>query len=168
MEHDPIIQAAKRDLEALDAQRQDIIDFLERYRLYKGAALRLSVEPTESMALNAQTRGARADEVLSAVADILIGHNDAMSLSDIFDKLRERGIVVGGKNPKQNLSQKLSADEQLKSYGKHGWYFADKLPPCMGGKSCLAENRSDQYEEDLALGMARPLQSNGAAGSYPA
>jgi hypothetical protein len=165
MEHDPIIAAAERDLAAIEMRRSEIISFLEQYRCYSQAGA-TSDEAANVPAAKLAPRSAPVDIVMSAVCDILIARDDAMPLSDVFDALTKRGIIIGGTNPKQNLSQKLHADNRLKSYGSRiGWYFADVVPPCLGGPSRRTTSSAQihECEEGLATEIARPLQANGAA-----
>lgn len=101
---------------------------------------------------------------MSAIHDIIGERRDALTLTAIFDALVRRGVAIGGKNPKQNLSQKLSAHPQIKSYGKRGWYFADVIPPCLQPNVRLSDEEPD-YEEGPDTEVTRPLYSNGAASS---
>lgn len=158
MESDPIIEEAKRDLANLEAQCRELETFIHRYERYKAAVVGPQLKPRELES----HRSPSVDTVMSAVHDILTKQKDALTLTAIFDLLVERGVVVGGNNPKQNLSQKLSASPKLKSYGKRGWYFADTIPPCLKQDTRLSEHEWDN-EEDLGTEVTRPLQSNGAA-----
>ena len=166
METDPIIEAAKQDLADIEAQRHEIEDFLARYERYKGMAAGVPATPSKGdappVSLVTTRRSAPADKVMSAVHDILTGRGDALTLTAIFDGLVDRGVTIGGKNPKQNLSQKLSAYPAIKSYGKRGWYFADAIPPCMRTNSRLSDDEWT-HEEGLVSELTRPIQSNGAA-----
>jgi hypothetical protein len=126
-----ILAAAIRELAELDAKRAEVQAFVARYRHYQlgGPASGSETAIEQSLAVSAPRKGARVDVVMSAVHDILTKRKDAMSVGDILDALIQRSVIVGGKNPKANLSQKLSASRDLKSYGKRGWYFADIEPP---------------------------------------
>lgn len=166
MESDEIIEAAEQELAALDAERREIADFIARYKRYKGMAVGIQKSPSAPIFSPAR-RSAPADKVMSAVHDILTERKDALTLTAIFDALVSRGVVIGGKHPKQNLSQKLSAHSQIKSYGKRGWYFADALPPSLKPIRQLCEDDVD-YEEGPDADAARPLQANGAADWYSA
>jgi hypothetical protein len=162
MQNDPIIEAAKKDLAKLDAQRAELRSFIARYEEYRHALAgpdTLPPYPVHAVLVEKPARGTRSDQVMSAVHDILMERGDALTLSAIFNALVERGIVIGGVNPKQNLCQKLSAHPKLKSYGKRGWYFADTIPPCLQPKARLPEPW--EYEEGLDTEVTRPLQPNG-------
>jgi hypothetical protein len=165
MRNDPIIEAAKRDLAQLDAKRAELRAFIARYEEYRSALSEIgpssSCSTTEALVERALRRSAPADQVMSAVHDILACRGDALTLTAIFNALVERGVTIGGSNPKQNLSQKLSAHPKLKSYGKRGWYFADSLPPCLRPNTRLWEP-AREYEEGPDTEMTEPLQSNGA------
>lgn len=161
MKSDPIIEAAERDLARLDAERQEIAEFIARYRKYK-AAVTIGDAASFVGIPSIPPRSSRVDEVMSVVCDVLLERKDAMPLSELLDALIKRQVVIGGRNPKQNLSQKLSHDKSLKSYGKHGWYFADATPPCVGGAGQLDDSFRGNHEGGPAKRLARPLQSNGA------
>lgn len=166
MEHDPIIAAARQELAGLDSKRREIEDFISRYERYKAHATTApsdGIIPPIDVPLN--LRGAPADKVMSAVHDILFQRGDALTLSAIFDELTRRGVIVGGKHPKQNLSQKLSAHQDLRSYGKRGWYFADRVPPCLQPRR-LSDCEEAEYEEGPDTEVTRPLHSNGATDPY--
>jgi hypothetical protein len=159
---DPIIEAAKRELAELDAKRQEIETFLAGYERYR--AMIVGLTPSSLTAtVPPDAKPAKGDAVMSAVCQLLIERGDALTLAAIFDGLVERGVFIGGKHPKQNLSQKLSAHPELKSYGKRGWYFADTLPPCMQPVRSLSSDDGPEYEEDPIAVATRSLQWNGAA-----
>ena len=138
------------------ATERKIASFIERYERYK------AVGRTAPLPTSLPLRSAPADKVMSAVHDILMSRGDALTLAAIFDELTQRGVVIGGKHPKQNLSQKFSAHPALKSYGKRGWYFADTLPPCIQPSRQLSDEDTE-YEEGPDTEVSRPLHSNGAA-----
>ena len=161
MEHDPIIEAAENDLADVEARRHEIMAFLARYRRYREPTSSALVPTHPDTPVDLIRRSAPADKVMSAVHDILGERGDALTLSALFDALLDRGVMIGGRNPKQNLSQKLSAHEGLKSYGKRGWYFADTIPPCLLPSARLSAN-DHSHEEGPATEMTGPLQSNGA------
>ena len=162
MENDPIIEQALRDLEQHRCECRRLEEFLSRYGDYKqrlsGSLLTKILEPRCEPR---RQRSTPADKVISVVHDILEDRGDALTLSAIFNALCSKGIVIGGGNPKQNLSQKLSASPDVKSYGKRGWYFADTIPPCLQVKQL--DDESLEYEEGPTTEMTRPSQSNGAA-----
>jgi hypothetical protein len=161
---DPIYEAAKRDLEQHKAECRRLEEWLARYEDYRlrlvPAALLESDQPEPR-------KSAAAGTVISAVHDILEKRKDALTLSAIFTALCARGVVIGGKHPKQNLSQKLHACPDLKSYGKRGWYFADTVPPCLRANVRLDDDELE-YEEGPDTEVSRPLQSNGAADLHSA
>lgn len=161
MENDPIYEAAKRDLEQHKAECQRLEEWLARYEEYK---LRLvPPPPLLSSGPSDARKSAAAETVISAVHDILEQRKDALTLSALFTALCERGVHIGGKNPKQNLSQKLHACPDLKSYGKRGWYFADTIPPCLQPQRVRLDDEDYEYEEGPDTEVSRPLQTNGAA-----
>lgn len=165
MDSDPIIRLAEQELANLDVKRRETAAFIAWYKRLKAIASgEPEPEPDEAMVAMIR-RSPPADAVLSAVHDILQERGDALTLAAIFDGLLKRGVIVGGKNPKQNLSQKLSAHPLLKSYGKRGWYFADKLPPCLLPNVRLPADEMF-HEEGPAMDVAGPLQTNGATDWY--
>ena len=165
MENDPIYDEALRDLERHQAECRRLEDFLDRYKGYRRRATAAQQpEITDAPKSEAPRKGAPANNVISVVHDILAKRQDALTLSAIFTALCDRGVVIGGNNPKQNLSQKLSTCPDLKSYGKRGWYFADEIPPCMHPVQRLSDD-DPEYDEDPVTEVTRPSQSNGAASS---
>lgn len=161
MERDHILEAAERDLARLDAQRQSIADFIERYKRYKGVANSAPAPLAKADSVSSGRKSVPLDTLMSAVHDILEKRQDALTLGALYDALLERGVEVGGQHPKQNLSQKLSAHPDLKSYGKRGWYFADQVPRC--AQSTRLSDEPDYDEESPVTEMTGPLQTNGAA-----
>ena len=162
MENDPIYDEALRDLERHQAECRRLEDFLDRYKGYRQRASAAYPEMADAPKSEAPRKGAPANNVISAVHDILAKRQDALTLSAIFMALCDRGVVIGGNNPKQNLSQKLSSCPDLKSYGKRGWYFADEIPPCMLPVQRLSDD-DREYEEGPDTEVTRPLRLNGAA-----
>lgn len=165
MENDPIIEAAMQDLANLEAQHQKVEEWLAQYKRYKEIASGSAETPPRTTAGMTTRKSASCDKVMSAVHDILTDRGDALTLTALFDALIARSVVIGGKNPKQNLSQKLSANPQLKSYGKRGWYFSDTIPPCLQPNVRLSDWEN---EEGLNTEVLRPLLTNGETGLHPA
>lgn len=161
MTRDHIYAAAKAELEELEARCREIEAFLVLYERYERSTSRdvpdAVVSPTP---ITPETKIATTAEIMSAVHDILMTRGDALTLSALFDGLCRRGIRVGGNNPKQNLSQKLSADDRLMSYGKRGWFFADQTPP--SARPYARPQERVQNEKDPDDEVAGPTQIDGS------
>ena len=81
-------------------------------------------------------------EIIDAAVSILIARkNEAMSVSDFVGPLAERGIVIAGQDPMNNLSAKLSREAakptgaRLKSNGPRNGY---QLSDIECGRACDA------------------------------
>lgn len=107
-------------------ERDEIEKFLEMHKrlskklLESAAQFSSSPPPTnQSSKLPNST-----SEILNAVGDVLNRHGRAMQLADLHDALTERGIVVPGKDPRNNLSAKLYASDRFATTRGVGWWFA--------------------------------------------
>lgn len=169
MSDEAVFDAALRDLATQKAKCREIEAFIDRYKKYKHAAVQgprqQDVVParTPNPSPAASKTPVTTNQLLSIVHDILEARGDAMPLGEIFTALLERGIIIGGRHPKHNLGQKLSADPAYKSYGKRGWYFADTPP---GQKTYSHSHDWDENEEDPNDKVAGPSQSNGSEAEF--
>lgn len=164
---DAIYDAALKDLANLKARCREIEAFLDLYERYKDAAP-VPVERAVPAVAVVGSIGSPTPErkpvttraLLSAVHDILEARGAPMPLDEIFNALVARGIVIGGKRPKHNLGQKLSADDGYQSYGKRGWYFANE--PLPERKTYSHQHEWDENEKDPDDEVAGPSLSNGS------
>ena len=85
--------------------------------------------------------------VIVGVSCRIIGqYGKPMQLAQLYDELQKSGIVIGGLDPKANLSTKLSSAKDQVYNEKHlGWWLTAR-------KSELLTK-----QESLANGVARPL-----------
>ncbi len=65
---------------------------------------------------------------MAAVRDILNDNRKPTPFSELYDALIRRGIVISGKDPRANLSQKLSSSDEFMGRRGVGWWFTGPLP----------------------------------------
>ena len=110
------------------------------------------------------------DHLVTTAMEILSERNRPLKLGDLYLAIVAKGIVVSGKNPRNNLGAKLSADPRLETLPGLGWWF--KGEPVPGHPETRPQQQEvledDRYEEGPDAYAAEPLQLNGEAGSYPA
>lgn len=158
---DPILQVALDRIQELVDERRKLEQFVELYRSLKSAAVpAVSIaEPVkvEPLPASPQPLVASTQVVVDSVMAILSANGAPMKLAQLFEELTARGVVVGGKIPRNNLGAKLSADPRLKTHKEFGWWFASDAYP---------DRRLEdgEYEEGLEPDeVSRPSRSNGAA-----
>jgi hypothetical protein len=135
MTNDPTLQAALDRLEALNAERQELELFIRVHRRLSGEPAYRPAAPEEmtgaemAAAVKATARRSIAGvstpiaEVLDAARDIIREGGRPVQLHDLYRALLARGVVIGGKNPRNNLCAKLASAPDLKTRAGVGWHF---------------------------------------------
>lgn len=157
MESDPIIQRAFDRLREIAAERRKLEDFIATYRDLAG--VQPQAQETLPSSLGTARKPATAEELVSASLALISERDSPIRLGDIYAALTAKGYVIGGKEPRNNLGAKLSADHRLRSVQGHGWWFRNEPLPWERTVSRLQE--FDEYEEGLDTEVTRPLQPNG-------
>lgn len=107
-----------------------------------------------------QREAASTLAIFSAVHDIIEEAGEPVLLRTLYEKLVQRGVAIGGRDPRHNLAQKLYAEKQFKAYGRRGWYFSDRAPK--RGNSNPRHEVSGQNEkdpDDIVAGSSQPVGS---------
>jgi hypothetical protein len=113
------LERAKRDLaqkeetiQALKAEADRIRGFIEMYPHYaEGGAV---------TGLNGGGPRSKKEIVTATAEKIIRERHSPVSLGDLHDTIRARGVMIGTQNPRQALSQILNRDPRFKSTDK-GW-----------------------------------------------
>lgn len=150
---DSVLQAALDRIQELVAERNELEAFIATYRKLKERAHRGRESAAEPAQATTATASSTAVIIDTAMA-VLAARGGPMKLADLHDAIVAKGINIGGKNAKNNLGAKLSADPRLVTHKDLGWWFAADLVPI---KYRLEDERGS------AISVAEPLQSNGAA-----
>ncbi len=65
-------------------------------------------------------------DVERVVLEVLEKQNQPTSSAVMLKLVTERGITIGGREPRWNLSAKMSRMEEVQSYEGFGWWFKDR------------------------------------------
>ena len=179
MENDAIYQAAIERLEALSQEKAELEQFLATYRRLSGEVDDVEAIPQEVSHGPASHENRWTTERIVDAVMTLLEEQGPLPLSTIYNGLLDRGVIIGGKKPRQNLGAKLSADFRLKSVKGRGWWFSDERPPPVSGLPApIRDEEADEIysrflddphnAEGPAAYAEGPSQLNGVAGSYPA
>jgi hypothetical protein len=146
----------------LEARLQELRDFRTRYvqtlEMKRLIGSETQSDPTREASIKTpsvqsrklhrrrkmKSRACPTELIITASCIVLEQHGKPMPLAPLHEALEKRGIVVGGSDPKANLSTKLSsAKDRLYNEKNHGWW--------------LIARRSEYSEkqESLTNGMAR-------------
>ena len=129
---DPIIQAARDRLAEINLERRELESFIETYRKLSARVVVLeprSIETHSPVASQPTLHEASTTaEILSATREILLENGKPTAFADLYDALMKRGIVIPGREPRANLSQKLSSSDQFTGRRGIGWWFAGQWP----------------------------------------
>lgn len=129
--------------EAQDAERSKLREFLTMADQLQGAHHEMSVAVEQLARAEARSKPTPVSEIRKRAAAILEAVDRPMPLAELHNRLTRTGVVVGGKNPRSNLSAKLSGAEELQTIPGQGWVA--------------------RKDKDPAAETARPYQ-NGTAG----
>lgn len=172
MKDDPVLETAMEKLKVATEQVRELEQFIAMYRSLKSGE-RAQASDQAEQAPSKMVSGAvghgkpwPTEQILRAAGELL-AQRGPMLLGPLHEALVARGVVIGGKRPRNNLCAKMSAEPRFVSDKARGWWFADEPLP---GETRLARDRLpvDQNEEGPEPFGAEPLHMNGAAGSYPA
>lgn len=180
---DDIYQIALRRLAALQDEKRELEAFIATYQKLATAspqAPEYTIVSKVTLVTGAPPRGSVTNTLVSAAMEIIADAKRAMKLGDIYTAILARGIIVGGKNPRNNLGAKLSADPRLKTIPGMGWWFASDPPPS-GSSNGTTETRlgteatypragvvTYSENEEGPEGMpSEPSYQNGTTGVYP-
>jgi hypothetical protein len=169
MKHDHIYTSAVERLAQLDEQRHELVAFIATYRKLAGLVEPVSGDPAVKLVAPTQPaqpkpqRGSVTEYLVATAMEILKAHGRPMKLGAIYNQMLDRGVVVSGDKPANNLGAKLSADKRLVTHKGYGWWFADE--PIPG-----AQHPFDQFtnSDDPDTFVSEPSCRNGEAGLYPA
>lgn len=129
MSNDPLIQAAQDRIREIIAEREELESFIRAHRNLSAKLLKpKSPQPEPPTPVAPQNhRPSTTTEILEAVGKVLNEHGRPMSLADLHLKLSEVGVVIPGKDPRNNLSAKLYASDRFVTQRGVGWWFASQL-----------------------------------------
>jgi hypothetical protein len=145
-----VVQAAVKELADLDAKQAQIDARRAKLHEFLAMAEQLGAPApsTEVGSAVAQLAAAQSPtpvaEIRKRAAAILASVGRPMPLSELHNALLRAGVVIGGKDPRSNLSAKLNGAKEIK---------------CIRGKGWVAQN-----DQGPAGGTARPYR-NGAEAS---
>lgn len=168
MSTDPIYLRALERLQEISKERRELEDFIATYR--KLAGVQIKPQEPVSATLGSPRKPASSASIVEAAMEVLATKREPMKLGALYEALCANGFVIGGKEPRNNLGAKLSADRRLQTYPGIGWWFADECIPGIDAASSFDECKYKplrqslgSYEEGPDADATRPLQSNGAA-----
>lgn len=131
MNNDPTFQAALDLAAKLRADLQEIESFIKVHQRLSAAATKPTPQPpviqspvVAKQAESAQqTKPTPVADILQAAREILRAKGKPMLVGDLYDALAAKGVVIGGKNPRNNLGAKLAGAADLKTRRGVGWFF---------------------------------------------
>ena len=146
--HD-IVEAARIQLDGLESKRKKLLKIIE---LAESMMEEVTPDQVRAALFAPQTRAPSTtmQKTVDAVRATLEERGEPLTIGDLLDAVRARGVEIGGKTPTSTLSARLSPSHEFRSYRGIGWWFADKPLPSKG-------------DEDEAAGTAHqhtPAASN--------
>jgi hypothetical protein len=170
MSNDPILLKALEKIEAATAEVRSLENFIAKYRELQSGVSAPPACDEGPVAKPATVAAANCkpwptDKILLEVGAVLKAQGP-MQLKSLHQALTARGVIIGGKEPRNNLCAKLSANGSgFESSKSHGWWFEGLPLP-----SEVARYQLPPYSENEkgpeALGL-EPSHMNGVNGSYP-
>lgn len=158
-ENDSVLQAALDRIQELVAERNELEAFVATYRKLKARPSSSQLgEPLSTPVAPAAPQASSTVAIIDAAMNALAKRGGPMKLAELHDAIVVQGVQIGGKNPKNNLGAKLSAEPRLVTHKELGWWFASDPVPEKFRLDDDSEN-----ERGSATEIAEPLQSNGAA-----
>ncbi len=128
-ETDSVLQAALDRIQELVSERNELEAFVATYRKLKA---RSTPQREKSSSMPATPTAAQASStaaIIDAAMNVLAKHGGPMKLAELHDAIVAQGMQIGGKNPKNNLGAKLSAEPRLVTHKEMGWWFASDPVP---------------------------------------
>ena len=118
-----------------------------------------NAEPTQGCCDDAKPWS--TERILLAAGVALEDNKGPIKLGALYTELVERGVVIGGKIPVNNLGAKLSADGRFETIPHHGWWFRGE--PIPKEKTPENEKVHEAYEEEPphVNGFAQDCQNAG-------
>lgn len=91
-------------------------------------------------------------EIVKAAVGVVREHQKPVPLGDLCDALTAAGVVIGGNDPKANLSAKLGQSSELISLRKLGWWikgepYGDYVPGIAADETVSLDHGSDNDDE---------------------
>jgi len=154
---DSILQAALDRIQELVRERNELEAFVATFRkLQTSSAKPAEPLPPPKSPPSPTNPPSATTTIIDAAMAALAKNGGPMKLGELHDAVLALGVQIGGKNPKNNLGAKLSADFRLVTHKDFGWWFAsDPIPE---------KYRIEEYcENERGSTAVEPLQSNGAA-----
>ena len=149
---------ALAQLAALDKERDELLAFIASKPMYERFFAEAASQPATTAAPCLSARSPKTSkEIVDAAIEIIRTKNRPVVLGDLYRGLVLAGVEIGGKDPRNNLSAKLYADDRVKTLPGLGWWIVNEQLPL--------SVRLDQFtnEEGPDTDVSRPLHSNGAA-----
>lgn len=135
---DDVIQRAKERLRAIEAESIELRSFLRTYEKLAaeispmGAGVARGIMQVAKPVSSATTRFygggdgefvSSKDEIIQAARRILRGaYPEPVAIGELYEKITKSGLVIGGKNPKGNLSAKLAPPDDIFYVKDEGWF----------------------------------------------
>lgn len=155
---DSLLQAALDRIQELVSERNELEAFVATYRKLKARSSPHRVEQLVAPVAATAPQSSSTVVIVDAAMNALAKRGGPMKLVELHDAIVSQGVQIGGKNPKNNLGAKLSAEPRLVTHKELGWWFASDPVPAKFRLDDDAEN-----ERGSATDVAEPLHSNGAA-----
>jgi hypothetical protein len=108
----------------------ELVQFVQTARRLMSGAESAQKPPQERPLSSRRARTKEAETMINTVQDILEESGTPMKTSEILHTLLERGIKVPGKDPRNNLSARLSYNkDKFESRGSEGWTVVRRRAP---------------------------------------
>ena len=160
---DPIVLAARSQLEALDAKRNTLLKIIEL-----AESLEKITEPVPTAVKRGQYAARKVRQptpvtvrTREAVRALLEERGAPVRLRELLSEMSRRGIPVGGKNEVATLAARLSNADEFRSVPDMGWWFTEK--PIPEERSIFEEAESASPKERLSASKSNQGDSDGTA-----
>lgn len=132
-ENNPILQAALDRLGELNEERRELEAFIALHRklaarIAKGVRHYKVANPADVAHRTLEPTPSGSDEILAGIRGVMREHGGPIPLADLHAGLTRRGIIIPGKDPRNNLSQRLSSSGEFSGKRGVGWWFANEWP----------------------------------------
>src|SRR5262245_60000632 len=131
-----VVQAAMQELADLDAKQAQIDARRAKLHEFLVVAEQLGAPPLSeigsAVAQLAVQPPTPVAEIRKRAVAILSSVDRPMQLAELHTALIRAGVVVGGRDPRSNLSAKLNGAKGLKSIRGKGWVAQDDQGPAAG------------------------------------
>ena len=130
---DTILQRALRRRDNFRRELDEIESFI---RTFKRLADATAEEPTavriRHRSIEDKIKSSPQREVEQAVTQVLINAGRPVTTAQMLEAVTTHGVVIGGREPRWNLSAKLSRMEGIISIEGHGWWFENRPYKAVG------------------------------------